>query len=194
VVFFCGMPSLTRRWVCNLSIQLLLGIVHAVTLRSKPCRTHDHILLSHLKLISLSVTSYGLQGYGIGILSCLHTGEDGPVKVKFILWPTVSWPVCPGVRPPSGTCNQFFFHIFGNDHDICSFFNMVHPLWWEGGYVIYGCRWDSPLLSWIWVPQNSWPYFTFSTLRLPPSWRGRILYLLPQEQGSPFHLPGTESD
>jgi hypothetical protein len=40
----CGTSSLTRGRVCNLLVQF------AVTLGSKPRRTHDHILLSHLRL------------------------------------------------------------------------------------------------------------------------------------------------
>jgi hypothetical protein len=48
----CGVPSLTRGRVCNLSLQLLLGLTSSVTLRSKSLRTWGHILLSHLRLIS----------------------------------------------------------------------------------------------------------------------------------------------
>jgi hypothetical protein len=40
-------PSLTRGRVCNLLVQLLLGLARAVTHESKSHRTHDHILLSH---------------------------------------------------------------------------------------------------------------------------------------------------
>jgi hypothetical protein len=40
-ICWCGVPSLTRRRVCNL--QLLLGLVSAVFLGSEPRRTHDHI-------------------------------------------------------------------------------------------------------------------------------------------------------
>jgi hypothetical protein len=29
------------------------------------------------------------------------------IEVKPLLWPTVSWSVCPCVRSPSGTCNQY---------------------------------------------------------------------------------------
>jgi hypothetical protein len=43
-------PSLTRGRVCNLLVQLLLGLARAVTLRSKSRRTHGQILLPHLKL------------------------------------------------------------------------------------------------------------------------------------------------
>jgi hypothetical protein len=48
--FFMCAPSLTRGWICNLLVQLLLGHARSVTLRSKSRRTHDHILLSHLRL------------------------------------------------------------------------------------------------------------------------------------------------
>jgi hypothetical protein len=49
-ISWCGTPSLTRGWVCNLLAQLLLGIARAVTLGLMSRRTHDHILLSHLRL------------------------------------------------------------------------------------------------------------------------------------------------
>jgi hypothetical protein len=63
------MPSLTRGRVCNLPVQLLLGIASAVTLGSKSRRTRDHILLSHLRLDSLSVASYVSQSFLLRFLS-----------------------------------------------------------------------------------------------------------------------------
>jgi hypothetical protein len=39
---------------------------------------------------------------------------EDQVKVKVILQPTVTRPVYPGIRPPSGSCDQFFFHFHGN--------------------------------------------------------------------------------
>jgi hypothetical protein len=47
---WCGAPSLGRGWFCNLLMQLLLGLTRAITHGSKSCRTHDYILLSHMKL------------------------------------------------------------------------------------------------------------------------------------------------
>jgi hypothetical protein len=41
---------------------------------------------------------------------------------------TVSWPVCSGMRPPSGTRNQFFFLTLGISPDNCSF-----------AFLIMGC-------------------------------------------------------
>jgi hypothetical protein len=51
--------SLTRGRVCNLLVHF------AVTFQSVHCRTHDHNLLSHLRLLgSLFVAFYDLQVYG----------------------------------------------------------------------------------------------------------------------------------
>jgi hypothetical protein len=33
------------------TVELLVGLARAVTLASKSCRTHDHILLSHVRLL-----------------------------------------------------------------------------------------------------------------------------------------------
>jgi hypothetical protein len=61
----CGAPSLTKRLICKLSIQLLLGLASAVALRSKSRRTRGHILLSHSILSSLYVFSYVSLGGGV---------------------------------------------------------------------------------------------------------------------------------
>jgi hypothetical protein len=71
-IFQYGAPSLTRGWVCNLLIRLLLALASAVTLGSKSSRTWDHILLFHLRLGSLSVASYDSQSYSGVILTSLH--------------------------------------------------------------------------------------------------------------------------
>jgi hypothetical protein len=94
-------PSLTRGRVCNLLVQLHLGLAWAVTLGSKSRRTHDHILLSHLRLPPPGAPGFRIyipqeQGvpvippghwvpflsplttrrdYDGGILTSLHTGQ-----------------------------------------------------------------------------------------------------------------------
>jgi hypothetical protein len=45
----CGTLS-EERWICNLIVQFLLSLAWAVTLGSESRRTHNHILLSHLRL------------------------------------------------------------------------------------------------------------------------------------------------
>jgi hypothetical protein len=107
------------------------------------------------------------------------------VKVRVILWPTVSRPVCPGVRPPSGTHDQLF--ITG------------HLLWWEDGSVIYSCCWDSAVQPFSGpVPQNTWPNCIVWNLRPPPTYleghvpvfisprNNRVAQLYPQALGSLF--------
>jgi hypothetical protein len=91
---------LVSGWVCNLLVQLLLGLARAVALGHKSCRTCYHILLSHLRppppnmegqvpvfipplprnrvaplaLGSLFIASYNLQGYSRDVLIHIHTG------------------------------------------------------------------------------------------------------------------------
>jgi hypothetical protein len=43
--------------------------------------------------------------------------------------------------------------------------------------------------SWIQVPRDSWPYFTVSDSRLPPTWRARSPYLYPPDTGWPSYTP-----
>jgi hypothetical protein len=68
---------------------------------SESNRTHDHTLLSHLRLPQ----------------------SGGQVKVKVTLRPTVSRPACPGVRRPTGTRDQllFLFKIYFRQLWVCYF-------------------------------------------------------------------------
>jgi hypothetical protein len=91
--------SLTRGWVSNLLVQMLLSLARAVTLESNTPRKHVHILLSRFRLPqpggsgshiyilwnkvaqlysralgSLFVASYDSQGYSGGIQTRHHTG------------------------------------------------------------------------------------------------------------------------
>jgi hypothetical protein len=44
------------------------------------------------------------------------------VKDRFILRPTVSWPVCSGIRPPFGNSDQYFFLSTGTIFGYLLFF------------------------------------------------------------------------
>jgi hypothetical protein len=81
----CVAPSLMSGRVCNLSVQL-----------------------SHLRLSSISVTSYYSQGYSGDILTRPYTASTR-VQIQVILRLTVSRPIYPGIRPPSGTSEKIFF-------------------------------------------------------------------------------------
>jgi hypothetical protein len=98
-----GAPSLTRGWICNLLVQLLLGLARAVTLWSGSRRTQDHILLSHLRLP---------QPGGPGPSIYIPQEEGGPV-----IPPGTGFPFCrllrlAGLRwkysnpPPDGELNS----------------------------------------------------------------------------------------
>jgi hypothetical protein len=73
----CVAFSLTRGRVCRL--QFLLALASAVIFGSEPRETRDHCL--RLKA-SLSVISYGSQGYGGGIRPRLHTGLETKYSVR----------------------------------------------------------------------------------------------------------------
>jgi hypothetical protein len=67
------------------------------------------------------------------------------VPVQVNLRPTVSRPVCPGVRRPSGTCDQFFIllEIFFRQLRVCNF---VAPSLTRGRVckLLYHCFWALP--------------------------------------------------
>jgi hypothetical protein len=93
-------------------MQLLMGLLRAVTVGSNSRRTSVHILLSHLRLPhlggqvpvfvsprdrvaqlypralgSLFFASYDSQSYGGGILNRIHTGQiEGLLDTSFYVW------------------------------------------------------------------------------------------------------------
>jgi hypothetical protein len=81
-----------------------------------------------------------LQGIAI---DWKETVTEVKVKGKVILRPTVSRPVCPGVKPPSGPVINFSFSLKFS-LDSCGFVILLRPLWREDGSVIYCCCWFSP--------------------------------------------------
>jgi hypothetical protein len=103
----------------------------------------------------------------------------------------VSWPVCHGVRHPSGTHTQFFFllEIFFRQLRVCYF---VTPSLMRG--------WICNLLLLL-VLASTVPFGSESRgtqdhillsqfLRLPPTWRARSPHLYPRGTGSPRYTPG----
>jgi hypothetical protein len=77
--FLYGAPPVTNARICNLLVQVLLGLASTVILASESRKTWDHILLPHLRVRSLCADSYHPQGYGGGILCFLHSRipDDG---------------------------------------------------------------------------------------------------------------------
>jgi hypothetical protein len=56
-------------------------------------------------------------------------------QVQVILRPTASRPVCPRMRPPCGTSDQFFFLSMDIIFRHLQLFCMGRPLWWEDEFV-----------------------------------------------------------
>jgi hypothetical protein len=66
------------------------------------------------------------------------------------------WSVCPGVRPPSGNCDQFFFSfpLKLSLQTVARFVIMGYPLWWERGLLFRIAagywHWIADWHSWSW--------------------------------------------
>jgi hypothetical protein len=100
------------------------------------------------------------------ISGILHTFLPSKVKVKVVLRPSVSRPVCLGVRQPTGTRDQFFFRLEIFFRQLRVGFFVVFRL--TSGSVFYCCCWSSPEqwrsglspagLKTIFCCPNSWGY------------------------------------
>jgi hypothetical protein len=111
--------------------------------------------------------------------------EVSYLTVKVILRPTVSRPVCPGVRPQSVNSDKFLLSLpWKLSSESCWFLTTGRPLWWEDRSVIYSCCFASPAqLFWGLPPTWFMTIFCCINCEIPPTWRARSLYIFPPGRG-----------
>jgi hypothetical protein len=148
---------------CNLLVQLLLGLARAVALWSKSLITHDHILLSHMRLPQ----SGGGGGYST---------TDGQ---------TVSLSVCLGIEHPCGTCDQILLPVGMLLPEICNLVSVGRPLWPEDRSAV--C---SAITQWS-ESRRTRCHTLLSHLRLPQTGGPGSRIYIPQEQGGQVIPLGT---
>jgi hypothetical protein len=88
---WCGALSLTRGRVCRL--QLLLALASAVIFGSESRGTRDHILLSQIRDFHFRRL--------LRLAGSRLRNSTPPLESESYVRPTVSWPVCLGIKHPS---------------------------------------------------------------------------------------------
>jgi hypothetical protein len=104
-----------------------------------------------------------------------------------MLRPTVSRPVCPGVKPHLRPKTRFLLLS-----DSCGFVDVGRPLWRGDGPVVYNCCWPSPALSFSGAsPTGFMAIFCCLRFETPPNWRARSPYIYPSGTRWASYTRGT---
>jgi hypothetical protein len=113
--------------------QRLVFLVMVFTALLSNIFLHRTFLCSHYHVLA------GWQPSPTNNLLYSLKADSSQVKVKVMLWQTVSQPVFPGVKTLLWSKTRFLFPScnFG-------FFDFGHSLWREDGSVVYNCCWPSP--------------------------------------------------
>jgi hypothetical protein len=107
------------------------------------------------------------------------SGLFSNVRVKVMLWPMVSWPVCLSAK------SRFLL-----PSDSSGFVDVGRPLRWEDRSVIYNICWLSPPQSSFGLsPAGLVTIFYHLRFDTPLTWRVRSTYLYPQGTLWPSYTP-----
>jgi hypothetical protein len=136
------------------------------------------------------------------MLSWAHQTQPWPrlrsTEVEVNLRPAVSRPVCPSVRRPSETRDQFFFllEISFKQLRLCYF---VTPSLTRGRVVIY--LYNCSRSPYLYPPGTGWPSYThghwvlfLSPLTTRRNYGGDILARLHTDSGPVVRLPGFTTE
>jgi hypothetical protein len=93
-----------------------------------------------LAVASGTVLSFQLSWFPLA--SC-NLSSGSLLSLGLVLRPTVSRPVCLGIKHPSGAYDQVFLLL----SDSCRFVDLGSTLWRGDGSVVYNCCWFSPAQS-----------------------------------------------
>jgi hypothetical protein len=97
-----------------------------------------------------------------------------------MLWPTVIRPVCLGIKHPSGAYDQIFITV-GTVAGLFMWGALSDERTGLPFAIAAGPRQRNH--SWVWVPRDSWPYFTVSESTLSkPGGSGPCIYIPPRNR------------
>jgi hypothetical protein len=113
------------------------------------------------------------------------------IDVEVNLRPTVSRPVCLGVRRPSGTRDQFFFLLEISFRQLRVYYFVAPSLTRRRVCNLpYNCFWALPEQSLLGRSPAELTALFYCLIWDPPTWRARSPYLYPPGTGWPSYTPG----